>query len=119
MLSSDKRREGSDPKQLIILESGAAPGLHKPSVVCFAHSPASGARPRGISFILGLEDRAMSAYWMWWIAAAAPIAAELLTGPFYLLPVAIAVAFGGAARGRRRGAPFQLGPAGALGGGGG
>src|SRR5438477_3216040 len=35
MLSSRKRREGSDPKQLIILESGAAPGLHKPSVVCF------------------------------------------------------------------------------------
>ena len=33
----------------------------------------------------------MSAYWMWWIAAAALIAAELLTGTFYLLAVGIAV----------------------------
>lgn len=39
----------------------------------------------------------MSAYWMWWIAAAALVAAELLTGTFYLLVVGIALAFGGAA----------------------
>ena len=37
----------------------------------------------------------MAAYWMWWIVAAALIAAELLTGTFYLLVVGIAVAFGG------------------------
>jgi membrane protein implicated in regulation of membrane protease activity len=39
----------------------------------------------------------MSAYWMWWIAAAALVAAELLTGTFYLLVVGIALAFGGLA----------------------
>ena len=39
----------------------------------------------------------MSAYWMWWIAAAALVAAELLTGTFYLLVVGIALAFGGVA----------------------
>jgi membrane protein implicated in regulation of membrane protease activity len=39
----------------------------------------------------------MSAYWIWWIAAAALVAAELLTGTFYLLVVGIALAFGGAA----------------------
>ena len=31
----------------------------------------------------------MSAYWMWWIAAAALVAAELLTGTFYLLVVGV------------------------------
>src|ERR1700737_1055106 len=39
----------------------------------------------------------MSAHWRWWIAAAALVAAELLTGTFYLLVVGIALAFGGAA----------------------
>lgn len=39
----------------------------------------------------------MNVYWMWWIAAAALIAAELLTGTFYLLVVAIALACGGVA----------------------
>ena len=39
----------------------------------------------------------MSAYWMWWIAAAALGAAELLTGTFYLLVVGVALAFGGVA----------------------
>ena len=39
----------------------------------------------------------MAAYWTWWIAAAALIAAELLTGTFYLLVVGIAVASGGIA----------------------
>lgn len=37
----------------------------------------------------------MSAYALWWIAAAALIAAELLTGTFYLLVVGIALACGG------------------------
>jgi membrane protein implicated in regulation of membrane protease activity len=39
----------------------------------------------------------MSAYWIWWIAAAALVAAELLTGTFYLLVVGVALAFGGMA----------------------
>jgi membrane protein implicated in regulation of membrane protease activity len=39
----------------------------------------------------------MSTYWMWWIAGAALVAAELLTGTFYLLVVGIALAFGGVA----------------------
>jgi len=37
----------------------------------------------------------MAAYWMWWIVAAALIAAELLTGTFYLLVIGLAVACGG------------------------
>jgi membrane protein implicated in regulation of membrane protease activity len=39
----------------------------------------------------------MIAYGMWWVAAAALIAAELLTGTFYLLVVGVAVACGGIA----------------------
>jgi membrane protein implicated in regulation of membrane protease activity len=39
----------------------------------------------------------MAAYWIWWIAAAALIAVELLTGTFYLLVVGLAVACGGLA----------------------
>ncbi len=39
----------------------------------------------------------MAAYWIWWIAAAALIAAELLTGTFYLLVVGLAVACAGVA----------------------
>ena len=39
----------------------------------------------------------MSAYGMWWIVAAALIAAELLTGTFYLLAVGVALACGGIA----------------------
>jgi membrane protein implicated in regulation of membrane protease activity len=36
----------------------------------------------------------MAAYWIWWLAAAALIAVELLTGTFYLLVVGLAVACG-------------------------
>ena len=57
----------------------------------------------------------MSAYWMWWIAAAALIAAELLTGTFYLLAVGIAVACGGVAAWFGAPIPVQLLIAGALG----
>jgi membrane protein implicated in regulation of membrane protease activity len=57
----------------------------------------------------------MSAYWMWWIAAAALIAAELLTGTFYLLAVGIAVACGGVAAWLGWSAPYQWLTAGALG----
>ena len=41
------------------------------------------------------ETAVMAAYWMWWIVAAALIAAELVTGTFYLLVVGLAVACGG------------------------
>jgi membrane protein implicated in regulation of membrane protease activity len=57
----------------------------------------------------------MSAYWLWWIAAAALIAAELLTGTFYLLAVGIAVAIGGVAAWLGAPIPVQLLIAGALG----
>lgn len=39
----------------------------------------------------------MAAYWVWWILAAALVAAELLTGTFYLLAVGVAFALGGVA----------------------
>jgi membrane protein implicated in regulation of membrane protease activity len=39
----------------------------------------------------------MATYWMWWVVAAGLIAAELLTGTFYLLVIGIAVACGGVA----------------------
>jgi membrane protein implicated in regulation of membrane protease activity len=39
----------------------------------------------------------MSSYWMWWIAGAALIAAELVTGTFYLLVIGLALAVGGVA----------------------
>ncbi len=37
----------------------------------------------------------MSAFWVWWIATAVLIGAELLTGTFYLLAIGIAAALGG------------------------
>jgi membrane protein implicated in regulation of membrane protease activity len=49
----------------------------------------------------------MAAYWMWWIVAAALIAAELLTGTFYLLVVGIAVACGGVVAVLGWGSPYQ------------
>ena len=57
----------------------------------------------------------MSAYGMWWIAAAALIAAELLTGTFYLLAVGIGVAGGGIAAWLGWGAASQWLTAGTLG----
>lgn len=57
----------------------------------------------------------MSAYFMWWIAAAALVAAELLTGTFYLLVVGIALAFGGVAAWFDAGVPLQWLIAAALG----
>jgi membrane protein implicated in regulation of membrane protease activity len=39
----------------------------------------------------------MSVQWIWWIAAAVLIGAELVTGTFYLLAVGVAVALGGVA----------------------
>ena len=57
----------------------------------------------------------MSTYWMWWIAAAALVAAELLTGTFYLLVVGLALVFGGVAAWFGAGAPMQWLIAAALG----
>lgn len=57
----------------------------------------------------------MSAYGMWWIVAAALIAAELLTGTFYLLAVGVAVACGGIAAWLGWSAPNQWLTAGILG----
>src|SRR5436190_1427080 len=50
-------------------------------------------------FMLGttLGQRAMNAYWVWWIAAAVLVGAELLSNTFYLLAVGIAAALGGVA----------------------
>ena len=39
----------------------------------------------------------MQAHWMWWIAAAVLIGAELVTYTFYLMAIGIAVALGGVA----------------------
>jgi membrane protein implicated in regulation of membrane protease activity len=39
----------------------------------------------------------MALHWIWWIAAALAIAAELLTGTFYLVAIGIAIAAGGVA----------------------
>ena len=39
----------------------------------------------------------MAAYWLWWILAGGLVAAELLTGTFYLLAVGVAFAVGGVA----------------------
>jgi membrane protein implicated in regulation of membrane protease activity len=57
----------------------------------------------------------MAAYWIWWIAAAALIAVELLTGTFYLLIVGLAVACGGLAALLAAPVPMQWLIAGVLG----
>lgn len=57
----------------------------------------------------------MSVHWIWWIAAAAIIGAELVTGTFYLLAIGIAVALGGVAAWLGAGLPLQFGVAGVLG----
>jgi len=61
------------------------------------------------------REGAMSAYWLWWIAAAVLIGAEVLTGTFYLLAVGIAVAFGGLAAWLGAGPAVQFVVAGVLG----
>ena len=57
----------------------------------------------------------MTGYWMWWIAAAALIAAELVTGTFYLLVIGLAVACGGVAAWLGAAVPVQWLIAAALG----
>jgi membrane protein implicated in regulation of membrane protease activity len=58
---------------------------------------------------------AMNGYWVWWIAAAVLIGAELVTGTFYLLAVGVAVALGGVAAWLGASEPMQFGVAGVLG----
>lgn len=57
----------------------------------------------------------MTDYWMWWIAGAALIAAELVTGTFYLLVIGLALACGGVAAWLGVAIPVQWLIAGALG----
>ena len=57
----------------------------------------------------------MSATWVWWIAAAALVGAELLTGTFYLLAIAVAAALGGAAAWFGGGIALQFAIAGIVG----
>jgi membrane protein implicated in regulation of membrane protease activity len=60
------------------------------------HDPHGDAGGCGMLFA-GMEDRAMDAQWVWWIAAAVFVGAELITNTFYLLAIGLAVAFGGVA----------------------
>ncbi len=57
----------------------------------------------------------MSVEWIWWIAAALLVGAELVTGTFYLLAVGIAVALGGVAAWFGAGLQVQFAVAGVLG----
>jgi membrane protein implicated in regulation of membrane protease activity len=57
----------------------------------------------------------MSTFWIWWIAGAVLIGAELVTGTFYLLAVGIAAAIGGLAAWLGAGLGWQFVIAGALG----
>jgi membrane protein implicated in regulation of membrane protease activity len=56
----------------------------------------------------------MGGHWIWWIAAAVLVGAELLTGTFYLLAVGIAAAIGGVAAWLGAGVPLQYLVAGGL-----
>jgi membrane protein implicated in regulation of membrane protease activity len=57
----------------------------------------------------------MSVEWIWWIAAALLVGAELVNGTFYLLAVGIAVALGGVAAWLGAGLQVQFAVAGVLG----
>ena len=57
----------------------------------------------------------MSGYWIWWIAAAVLVGAELVTGTFYLLAIGIAAAIGGVAAWFGAILPVQFVIAGAVG----
>jgi membrane protein implicated in regulation of membrane protease activity len=57
----------------------------------------------------------MGVQWIWWIAAAVLIGAELLTGTFYLLAVGVAVALGGVAAALGATLEVQFAVAGVLG----
>jgi len=57
----------------------------------------------------------MGDYWMWWIAGAVLIAAELVTGTFYLLVIGLAILCGGVAAWLGAAVPVQWLIAAALG----
>lgn len=57
----------------------------------------------------------MDGHWVWWIAAAVLIGAELVTGTFYLLAIGIAAALGGVAALLGASEPVQFAVAGILG----
>ena len=57
----------------------------------------------------------MSGYWVWWIAAAVLVGAELVTGTFYLLAIGIAAAAGGFAAWFGVALPLQFVVAGGIG----
>ena len=57
----------------------------------------------------------MNGYWVWWIAAVVLVAAELLTGTFYLLAVGVAAALGGLVAWLGLGLPLQFTISGAFG----
>jgi membrane protein implicated in regulation of membrane protease activity len=57
----------------------------------------------------------MTGYWIWWIAAALLIGAELVTGTFYLLAIGVAAGLGGAAAWLDAGVPVQFAVAGVFG----
>jgi membrane protein implicated in regulation of membrane protease activity len=57
----------------------------------------------------------MNGYWIWWIAAAMLVGAELLTGTFYLLAIGIAAALGGVVAYVGATAPLQFVVAGVFG----
>jgi membrane protein implicated in regulation of membrane protease activity len=57
----------------------------------------------------------MEPYWTWWIVAAGLIAAELVTGTFYLLAIGVAVGLGGVAAWLGASGPMQFAVAGVLG----
>ena len=57
----------------------------------------------------------MDGHWIWWIAAALLIGAELVTGTFYLLAVGVAFGFGGLTAWLGAGAAVQFAVAGVLG----
>jgi len=50
----------------------------------------------------------VAAYWIWWVLAGVLVAAELLTGTFYLLAVGVAFAVGGLAAWLGAGTAVQL-----------
>ncbi len=56
----------------------------------------------------------MGGHWIWWIAAAVLVGAELVTGTFYLLAVGVAAAIGGVAAWMGAGLPLQYLIAGGL-----
>lgn len=56
----------------------------------------------------------MADYWIWWILAAVLVGAELVTGTFYLLAVAVAFAAGGFAALLGVALPLQLVVAGVI-----